>query len=428
MLEVQRAAFFAELPVSPALRRDRLRRAGLMIEQNQDALAGALVADGATRDVESAMRDELLPALAALGEAQREVAGWIAPDGGRRLLGWLGLAGDRIEYQPAGLVGIAAPAVMPLARGVHLLAGALAAGNRVMLRIDVASSHLGTLMHALAPRYFDQRELMVVPDGAEEASGLDLLVSGEPAVDDAGVVPARTGKSAVILGRSAKFTRAATDVIAAKRFEGGRGPLAPDYMLVPAEQEEAVAAWLWRAAMQAGSEEAPPLSAEACDRMASLLDDARARGGEVMTAEPRGAGMPLYIVRHATPDMRVMCEEISGPILPLGNYARIEDAIAATHRLPPPPAIYYLGSDASERRRVLDGTLSSLFAAEGQMLMAVRGSLAAAEMPAPASEAEAGFRRFSRTRRISRRSWFGPRDSRRGEVGDQLNEARPALR
>ncbi len=427
MLEAQRAAFFAELPVSPAVRRDRLRRAALMLEQNAPALAEALVADRATRDAESAMRDEVMPGLLALDEARQQLAGWMRAEGGRGWLGWLGLRGDSLEYQPVGVVGIVAPAVLPLARTAQLLAGALAAGNRVLLRLDAASPHLAELLPALAPRYFDPRELAMRADGAGGA-GVDLLVSGAPAAVEAGAGPARAGKSVVILGRSAKFPRAAADVVAAKRFEGGRAPLAPDYMLVPAEQEEAVAAWLWRAAMQAGGEGAPPLPAETCDRLAALLEDARARGGEVMTAEPRGAGMPLHIVRHATPDMRVMREEIAGPILPLANYARIEDAIALTHRLPPAPALYYLGRDPVERRRVAQGTLSSLLAADGQMLAVARGSLAAPDLPPPASEAEAGFRRFSRVRRICRRSWpgLGSAPARAAEEG--LGGAEPALR
>lgn len=427
MLETQRAAFFAELPVSLATRRDRLRRAGLLIEQNRDALRAALVADGATRDEESAMRDEVAPALIAIGEARQRVAAWLRPEGGRGLAGLLGLGGDIVEYQPVGVVGIAAPAALPLVRSAHLLAGALAAGNRVMLRLDAASAQLDAALRVLAPRYFDPRELAVADD-AFAGFGFDLLVTGEPTQGGGGAIAARSGKSAVILGRSAKFPRAAASVIAAKRVEGGRSPLAPDYLLAPAEQEEAVAAWLWRAAMQAGGGEAgPPLSAEACDRLALLLDDARARGGEVMTAEPRGAGTPLHIIRHASADMRVIREEIAGPILPIRNYARIEDAIAVTQRQPP-TALYYFGRDAAERRRVVERTLSSLVALDGQVPAAARGALSAGEaIGAPMDEAEAGFRRFSRVRRICRRSWLGLAGPSVRDAAGTLGEAEPAL-
>src|SRR3546814_14971332 len=87
--------------------------------------------------------------------------------------------------------------------------------------------------------------------------------------------------------------------------------------------------------MRPGDKEAAVLTDAERRRVTRLLDDARGRGGEVMTAEPRGGSVPLHIIRHASDDMLVMQEEVTGPILPLRNYARIEDAIAAIHRHAP---------------------------------------------------------------------------------------------
>jgi len=410
MLEAQRAAFFAELPVSPAIRRDRLRRAALMIEQHAPALCAALAGDQANQDAESAMRTEVAPALAALREAMANVAAWMRPEGGRGLRAWLGLGGDYVEYQPIGVVGIAAPAALPLFRTASILASVLAAGNRVALGFD-AAPRLGRLVGELAPAFFDPLELAVAGDLA----GADLLVTSEPQAE--GIAIPRSGKSPVIVGRSADFRKAAGQVIAAKRVKGGRVPLAPDHLLVPEEREEAIADWLWRAAMQPGEAEA--LSAAEQDRVALLLDDARARGGEVLTAEPRGGGMPLHIVRHASEDMLVMREEIAGPVLPLRNYAGIGDAIAAIHRRPPPLAIYYFGRDAAERRHVLERTLSSAIAIDAGAVGARR-----AGMTLNIGEGEAGFRRFSQARHVYRAP--RPRASPR-EGGDDLGGAAPAL-
>src|SRR3546814_3542348 len=80
--------------------------------------------------------------------------------------------------------------------------------------------------------------------------------SSDVCSSDLGGTIARSGKSPVIFGRSADFAKAADKVIAHKRVRGGRMPPAPDYLLVPEEQEEAIAAWLWRAAMRPGDKEA----------------------------------------------------------------------------------------------------------------------------------------------------------------------------
>lgn len=422
MLEAQRGAFFSDLPVSLAIRRDRLRRAMLMIEKNTGALCDALAADQPNQDAESAKLTEVVPALATLRASMDGVGGWMRPENQGGLFARLGGAGDYVEYLPVGVVGISAPAALPLLRTAGILAGALAAGNRVTLKFDAASVQLGRLIGALAPDFFDPLELAVASGGDFTELAFDLLVTSEAQEGD-GVTIARLSKSPVILGRSADFARAADKVIARKRLKGGHAPLAPDYLLVPEEQEEAIAAWLWRAAMRRGVGDAVLADAEQ-PRLARLLDDARARGGEVMTAGPHGPGMPLHIIRHASEDMLVMQEDIRGPILPLRNYARIEDAIATIHRRPPPLAIYYFGRDTGERRHVLARTLSSAIAIDGRVPSAAKAD---AGMTLNIDHGQAGFRRFSRTRQVCRPSLldFARRFVR--ETSDDLGGAAPAL-
>jgi len=422
MLEAQRAAFFADLPVSLAIRRDRLRRAMLMIEQNADALCLALAADQANQDADSAMLTEVKPAIAALRASMTNVGRWMRPEGGRGLLARLGGGGDYAEYQPLGVIGISAPASLPLLQMASIVASALAAGNRVMLKFDAASPQLARLIGDLAPGFFDMLELAVASGDVFAEQAFDLLVTSEPQ-DGEGVTIARSSKSPAIFGRSADFAKAADNVIARKCLKDGRGPLAPDYLLVPDEQEEAIAAWLWRAAMQPVAEDAPSTDGDQ-QRLARLLDDARARGGEVMTAQPRGSAAPLHIIRHASEDMLVMQEDSTGPILPLRNYARIEDAIDTIHRRPPPLAIYYFGRDAAERRHILEHTLSSAIAIDGRAPSAAKPD---AGMTLNIDHGEAGFRRFSRIRHVYRQPWpdFARRFAR--ETGDDLGGAAPAL-
>ena len=424
---MQRTAFFADLPVSLGLRRDRLQRAMTMIEENAGALCGVLAADQANQDADSARLTEVTPALATLRASRDGVGRWMRPASGGGLLARLGGGGDYAEYLPIGVIGISAPASLPLLRTAGMVASALAAGNRVTLKFDPASPQLARLVGDLAPRYFDPLELTVAPDGSFAEQGFDLRVTCEPQQGD-GVTIARSNKSPAIIGRSADVVAAADSIVARKRIRGGRVPLAPDYLLVPEDQEEALAGWLWRAAMQQGPDDEGSTDIEP-KRLARLLDDARARGGEVMTAAPRGGGVPLHIVRHASDDMLLMQEDGQGPILPLRNYARIDDAIAAIHRRPPPLAIYYFGRDSAERRHVLARTLSSAIAIDG-------GALSAAKAPAGLilniDEGEAGFRRFSRVRHVCRPPLLGRTFGRAGSParngGEDLAGAATALR
>ena len=102
------------------------------------------------------------------------------------------------------------------------------------------------------------------------------------------------------------------------------------------------------------------------DRLQSYLTDAREKGAEVIEVNPGGEDfassnghkMPLHIVRNPTDDMKVMQEEIFGPILPVKTYKTIDDAIDYVNANDRPLGLYYFGQDKSEEDRVLTRTIS----------------------------------------------------------------------
>src|SRR5690606_35367379 len=100
--------------------------------------------------------------------------------------------------------------------------------------------------------------------------------------------------------------------------------LAPDYLLVPADAEDAVVDGLKTAAaamyptILGNNDYTAIINARHRERLQALLDDAAAKGARIETVNPANedfaAGnankMPLSIVRGASDDMRVMQEEI----------------------------------------------------------------------------------------------------------------------
>jgi coniferyl-aldehyde dehydrogenase len=56
--------------------------------------------------------------------------------------------------------------------------------------------------------------------------------------------------------------------------------------------------------------------------------------------------------------MKVMQEEIFGPVLPIKTYERVEEAIAYVNAHDRPLGLYYFGEDDGEKRAVLDRTIS----------------------------------------------------------------------
>ncbi len=434
LLEAQRAAFMAELPVSLDARRDRLKRAIAMISANADRLCDALSEDFGHRSRDQSMITDIAASVAPLRHALKHVARWSRP-ARKPVLFPLGLLGGRgrIEYQPKGVVGIIAPWNFPVQLVMSPLAGVFAAGNRAMVKTSEYTPMVSALMAELAERYFDSAELAFVGGGPEMGKAFSempfdhLLFTGatgiarhilHAAADNLTPVTLELGgKSPVVLGRSADVAQAAERVVLGKMLNAGQICLAPDYMLVPEEQEAAVVDGLVAAASRmyptllSNPDYTAVINDRHYERLTGWIDDARAKGAEVIAVNPAnedfaGANarkLPLHIIRNPTDDMMVMQEEIFGPVLPVRGYAHIEDAIGEVNRRDRPLALYYFGNDRAERRQLLDRTISG-----GVTLNDVIFHVSQEELPfggigpsgMGAYHGEIGFRTFSHAKAV----------------------------
>lgn len=389
LLQAQRAAFDAARPEPLAVRKDRLTRAIRMLADNADAFCEALAADFGHRSREQTMLTDIIASIRPLKHARNQLGRWARPDR-RRLEFPLGLLGARawVEYQPKGVVGVIAPWNFPVQLAMAPLAGILAAGNRAMVKSSEFTPRTAALFEEVAARYFDPAELLFVsggPDVGREFSALPfdhLIFTGATAIgrhilhaaaDNLTPVTLELGgKSPTIIGRSADLAQATDRVITGKLMNAGQICLAPDYLLVPDDKEDAVIGRLKSAASSLYPRllDNPDYTSVVNERhhlrLQSYLDDARAKGGEVIEVNParedfaasNGTSMPLYLVRNPTDEMAVMQEEIFGPILPVRRYAQIDEAIDYVNGRDRPLGLYYFGRDPAEERRVLERTIS----------------------------------------------------------------------
>jgi coniferyl-aldehyde dehydrogenase len=113
------------------------------------------------------------------------------------------------------------------------------------------------------------------------------------------------------------------------------------------------------------------------------------------------------LVLGATPAMRILQEEIFGPVLPLLGYRTLEEPITALNAAPRPLALYYFGRDSAEQREVLARTHSGAVTVNdvGTHYLAEQlpfGGVGASGMGA--YHGEHGFRRFSHERALFHQS------------------------
>lgn len=389
VLERQRAAFTAAMPEPMAQRRDRIDRAIALLVDHRDDFAKAVSADFGHRSTEQTLMTDIMPSVGALKHAKQHFTAW-SRDEKRKAMFPLGLLGAKaqVRYQPKGVVGVIAPWNFPVGMVMVPMAGILAAGNRAMIKPSEFTERVSDLFAELVPQYFAEEELAVFTGGVEVGTAFSrlafdhLIFTGatgvgrhimRAAADN--LVPVTLelgGKSPTILGRSADKAKATQRIALGKMMNAGQICLAPDYLLVAREQEDAVIEGVKAgvAAMYptllANDDYTSVVNSRNYERLQGYLADARAKGAELIEVNPAGEDfaasngnkLPLTIVRGVTDEMKVMQEEIFGPILPVMTYDTIDQAIGYVNAHDRPLGLYYFGADKAEEERVLSRTVS----------------------------------------------------------------------
>src|SRR5688500_4925234 len=136
VLALQRAAHRADGPASAQLRRERLDRLAAAVLGHSQEIVETLSLDFGGRSTHSTRIGDVLGAVAAIRYNRDNVQAWMQPEH-IALPQPMMQMGTRAElvYQPLGVVGAIVPWNGPVLMGVLAMAGALAAGNRLMLKV-----------------------------------------------------------------------------------------------------------------------------------------------------------------------------------------------------------------------------------------------------------------------------------------------------
>ncbi|MFX7139945.1 aldehyde dehydrogenase family protein, partial [Acinetobacter baumannii] len=148
------------------------------------------------------------------------------------------------------------------------------------------------------------------------------------------------GKSPAILDASCRMTSSLQRIAFGKLLNAGQTCVAPDYLLVPRGQAAGVAQQLAEAMarlyprLHDNPDDTAIISPRHRARLQAMVEEARAAGAQVIEVNPAGEDLgqsrklaPTLIL-GATASMRVMQDEIVGPVLPILEYETSEQAIA----------------------------------------------------------------------------------------------------
>jgi coniferyl-aldehyde dehydrogenase len=437
LLRVQQVAFRSDMSPSLAVRRDRLKRLNALVESHAREFAAAISSDFGTRSPIEIRITETLFLQSGIRHALRHLPRWMKP---RRVSTAFAYRPGRsmILRQPLGVVGIISPWNYPLQLALAPLIGALAAGNRAILKpSELTPAFSQALAEGIAKTYAGDEVAVVTGDASvgQQFASLPfdhLVFTGSTAVGrEVAQAAARNltpvtlelgGKSPAIIDVSCNLEVVIDRIAWGKLINAGQTCIAPDYMLVPRNDVDRFVAQL-RSSMtrlypkfRSNPDYSGIISERHLRRLRELIEDARGRGATVIEVEPldftlaaAGRQLPPTLLLNVSDNMRIMSEEIFGPILPIIPYDTLAEALAYINRRERPLALYWFGENRQARDQVLAGTIAGGVSINDTLLHIAQEGLPFGGVGASGQghyHGEFGFRQFSKEKPVFIQSRF----------------------
>lgn len=386
VLAKQKAAFNARPNPPWSERKANLQKLGKAIADHEAEFQKAISEDFGNRAYEETTIAEMLVIQGGISHALKHTKHWMRARRAPTALQYKP-ASNRIIPQPLGVIGIISPWNYPLQLAVMPLIGALGAGNRAMIKPSEYTPRLSDLLKRVLGTIFTEDEVYVATGGVKVASAFSalpfdhMIFTGSTSVGKIvaaaaakNLVPCTLelgGKSPTIVDESANMDTAVARIANGKLLNAGQTCVAPDYVLMPSEKINSFSDAIIEKAEEfyptfAGNKDYTSIIADShYARLQDLLEDAENKGARIRVAGDddkqqlaKERRVPLTVVTETTPDMKIMQEEIFGPLLPVVASETLEDSMQYVQSHERPLALYWFGEDKAKREKVLNETIS----------------------------------------------------------------------
>ncbi len=335
-----------------------MQRAAQAVIDEADSIAAVLGREQGRPAAEIELL-ELLPAI--------ETLQWLAESGPRILAGekvsvsraLRPLTRARWTYEPLGVVAVLGPATEPLSTPLGDVAVALMAGNGVVLKPSPHAALAGERIARIFARAGLPEGLLRVVHGGTEL-GQALVEAPVDQVRFTGSLAAGRhvlaacahglkrsvlelgGKDAMLVLADADVARAAEGAVWAAFANAGQsgGNVERAFVLEEAHDPFVERVVAGARALQVGDPRDPAVAvgplvgAERLERVVELVEEARAAGAVLHCGGPvtlpglRGAFFAPAVLTGVTTEMRLLREEVPGPVLAIHRVAGEDEAIA----------------------------------------------------------------------------------------------------
>ncbi|KAG8744904.1 hypothetical protein FRC10_009274 [Ceratobasidium sp. 414] len=323
-----------------AARKVQLLKFAYMIKDNVDALQGALAADLGRPKLEANFL-EIGPLIKEAVDVYKAVDKWAKTESAPFSLNFAAMK-PVIRKEPKGVVLIISPFNYPIWLALTPLIGAIAAGCTAVIKPSELTPATSGLLASLVARYLDPDVVAIVNGAIPETTRLlelpwdHIMYTGNGNVGRIVATAAAKhltpvtlelgGKSPVVVDPKSDLKVAARRILWGKATNAGQTCVAPDYVLVPEEGQDALVKEL-----TAAYEKFYPNGAKASDSYSRIVSERHYDRVKQMVDETKGsvvlggAGdadrtqkfIAPTVVKDVQGDDILMQSEIFGPVLPI---------------------------------------------------------------------------------------------------------------
>lgn len=368
-------------------RRQQLLQIVKMLEENEEEFQQALASDLGKPRAEGYLTD-IAFVISEIHLMLKNLKKWNKPQRVPTPLVTMP-AKSKLMPEPLGVVLVIAPWNYPIQLLLVPVAGAIAAGNTVVMKPSEVSVATSTALARHVPQYLDQNAITLVEGGVPETTELleqrfdHIFYTGNGTVGRIVMAAAAKhltpvtlelgGKSPVIVDASADIDIAARRVAWGKWLNSGQTCVAPDYVLVDRKVESRFVDALGTAIAdfygtdpQSSTDYGRIVSPRHFDRLHSMLDNGTVVIGGQSSATDR------YIAPTVLTDVdmesRLMNEEIFGPLLPIVPVDNLDEAIAQVTSRSHPLALYVFAKSKAVVDKVLARTTAGGVTVNGTLM------------------------------------------------------------
>jgi coniferyl-aldehyde dehydrogenase len=427
VFELQKQAFLQNPYPSAKERIELMSRVPAMLRKYRKDIMDALNSDFGGHSTQQA---DIIEILGMFERAKFNIANvkkWMLPVNKAVNPVTYGNSKAFVKYHPKGVIGNMVAWNFPFDIAIGPMLDQLGAGNRVILKPSDLSPASGELLKKMINETFAEDQVAVVTGGVALAQHFSTLpwdhlvytgngVIGRQVMREAAnnLVPVTLelgGKSPVIVDEDSISAATISEIAGVKAVKRGQMCVTIDYCYVPEKHIDTFATDLANYYSTHFSENNG--AAHCCGiinerhlkRLNAYIQEAEEAGVEfIKTGSDLKKGdrnMPFYVVVNPPTHLKMMQEEIFGPILPLISYHNLDEVITKINEGDKPLGLYIYSKNKANIDKIAQRTQSGGVSVNAAAMQAALPSTpfgGAGGSGMGVHHGEEGFREFSNPR------------------------------